>query len=151
MAEEFKSSREIDIAIGREVMGWAGVPGDWKPTQRHDQANDVRMKMAEMGWQSHDSMTWMGWGEKFNPYGYSFWFQDYHLGNTIGGHAHERWAKDAPRAVCLAALNTVRQFEAQKIAIEQLARSGGVKLDMKNPKTIRACSRARKPRPGGES
>ena len=45
--------------------------------------NDLRIKMMERGWTSHDKLTHLGWG---NRYGYSFWFErfDWHGHNGFG-------------------------------------------------------------------
>lgn len=47
-----------------------------------DDAMQIRLHMADLGWHSHDCLSDMGWGDKF---GYSIWFKryDWH-GHEIG-------------------------------------------------------------------
>ena len=69
----------------------------------------IRVEMERLGWISHDQITWMGWGDNNkHPYEYSIWFENWLKFKEIGGktcfHAHVKDFKQAPLAICLAAL-----------------------------------------------
>ena len=74
----------------------------------------VRAAMEAKGFESEDRLTWMGWGGKHDhPYGYSIWFKvwpDRHepdAGCDRSYHHHVKDHKDAPLAICLAALSAL--------------------------------------------
>lgn len=53
-----------------------------------DKLYDLRLQMKQLGWESEDSLTPMGWK---NGYGYTIWFRryDWHGKNAVSITGHE--------------------------------------------------------------
>lgn len=129
------------IAEGSQVL-YVDFPGyiqriiggtSWNPAKDLTHAWEIRLKMEQHGWTSEDRLTWMGWGDKTaRPWGYHVWFNDYHLGNSIGGGFGIHDATKAPRAITIAAIATLQTAQAQRLWIENTARNAGI--DVSGPK-----------------
>ncbi len=74
-------------------------------------AYQIRIEMAELGWNSEDRITDMGWGDK---HGYSIWFErwDWHGKRTdrVCFHEHRAELSKIEDAVKVAAKRALRAW-----------------------------------------
>ena len=78
----------------------------------HAMAFQLRLEMEKLGWESEDRLTWMGWGDQEDPFGYHFWFAKWvkHKRYTLDQSARD--SKEAPLAIARCALLALTQMAA---------------------------------------
>lgn len=119
-------NREIDEKIAIELFGYKKISNNLYLTPEGEETEylkqytgsiyrawEVRTKMEELGYTSEDKLSWIGWKNhsKEHPYGYSIWFKNsnYYLNPNLCGHSHVNDFNNAPKAICLAALDALEK------------------------------------------
>ncbi|WP_434302590.1 hypothetical protein [Clostridium botulinum] len=94
-------------------------------------AMEIRLAMKENGWNSKDSLTNIGWG---NKYGYSIWFErwDWHnvKGDKVCIHGHTSDLTKINKITYLTAIKCLRAWEDFTNSIPEQMADGSLEEDI---------------------